>query len=64
MEEMTENIFSSLKSKLANLKWRDEESRQSVVNKVKQIFNFLSVSSSTIKCKKKSKYLCLSRFGL
>ncbi|XP_062321758.1 kell blood group glycoprotein [Osmerus eperlanus] len=34
MEEMTENIFSSLKSKLADLKWRDEESHQSVVNKV------------------------------
>ncbi|XP_029534910.1 kell blood group glycoprotein isoform X1 [Oncorhynchus nerka] len=45
-EELIQNVYSSIKSKLPDLRWRDEESRMSVLNKIQSLTPRLSTKNN------------------
>ncbi|XP_064802340.1 kell blood group glycoprotein isoform X2 [Oncorhynchus masou masou] len=45
-EELIQNVYSSIKSKLSDLRWRDEESRMSVLNKIQSLTPRLSTKNN------------------
>ncbi|XP_031641861.1 kell blood group glycoprotein isoform X2 [Oncorhynchus kisutch] len=45
-EELIQNVYSSIKSKLPDLRWRDEESRLSVLNKIQSLTPRLSTKNN------------------
>uniref|UniRef100_A0A8C7S3K4 Peptidase M13 N-terminal domain-containing protein n=1 Tax=Oncorhynchus mykiss TaxID=8022 RepID=A0A8C7S3K4_ONCMY len=45
-EELIQNVYSSIKSKLSDLRWTDEESRMSVLNKIQSLTPRLSTKNN------------------
>nr|XP_046171070.1 kell blood group glycoprotein isoform X3 [Oncorhynchus gorbuscha] len=45
-EELIQNVYSSIMSKLPDLRWRDEESRMSVLNKIQSLTPRLSTKNN------------------